>query len=223
MTSITHIPVPKSGKISELLHISDVHIRNGDEIVARYDEYNTVFHNLFEVIKTRPSIHKNEVAIVITGDTFHHKSKVETPGIKLFTMLMRNLGTLAPVYIILGNHDFKQDQMDNTIDFLDAFDVHQHQNVCFLENTGLYQAGNVGFGLVSIKDTLRFGSGSGITETLPSFPSPLFFPETVKTTVALFHGSMVHSKYSEKKKTDEGYPWEWLDVGYNPRTSWRHS
>ena len=47
MTKFTKIISPKSGKVTEIIHIADIHIRNGDEIAARYDEYYKVFSNLF--------------------------------------------------------------------------------------------------------------------------------------------------------------------------------
>ena len=87
MTSITKLIPPKSGKITEIIHISDVHIRNGDEISCRYDEYNYVFDKLFSNINSLESIKSNSAIIVITGDTFHNKSKVETLRIMLFNKL----------------------------------------------------------------------------------------------------------------------------------------
>ena len=119
MTNITKIISPKSGKVTEIIHIADIHIRNGDEIASRYDEYYKVFTNLFNTLKRLDSVKNNEAVCVICGDTFHAKTKLETPGIKLFLYLLQNLGSILPTFIILGNHDFKQDQMDNSIDFLD--------------------------------------------------------------------------------------------------------
>ena len=212
--NITLIP-PKSGVITQIIHISDIHIRNGDEITCRYEEYNYVFNKLFLSISNLESVNANSAVIVITGDTFHNKSKVETHGIMLFNTLISNLGKLAPVYIILGNHDFRQDQIENSIDFLEAFENVSFKNVCYLKNTGLYEAANVGFGLVSVKDTLRLGAGSGIADNIPDFPDPKMFSNNIKTTIALFHGTMINSKFTENRTTLEGYPWNWMDVGYN--------
>tara|TARA_Y100000389_G_C17470632_1_gene530322 strand:- start:3705 stop:8270 length:4566 start_codon:yes stop_codon:yes gene_type:complete len=212
---IKNILTPKSGRIRELIHISDIHIRNGDEFTSRYDEYKSVFENLFSDLRKMKTIKEHSAAIVLTGDQFHHKSKLETYGIKLFMILMKNLGEIAPTYIILGNHDFQQDKVENGIDFLEAFDAHLPPNVCFLQETGLYQAGNVGFGLVSVKDTLKLGSGSGMADSLPDFPDPSNFPDEVEYKAALFHGTMKKSKFSEHRKADDGYSWNWLDCGYD--------
>ena len=176
---------PKSGILKYIYHISDVHIRSGDETASRFKEYETVFNNLHtELSKLQPII-RNEAGIVITGDTFHNKSRIESPGIKLFNMLISKLSALAPVYIILGNHDFKQDGSVN-IDFLDAFLYSKPENVNYLKKTGLYFSGNVGFGLTSIKEVLEIGSGSGINKDMPDFPKPVF-DENIKTKIALFH------------------------------------
>ena len=215
MTEITKIIPPKSGKVTEIIHIADIHIRNGDEIASRYDEYYKVFSNLFMTLKKLNSVKNNEAVCVICGDTFHAKTKLETPGIKLFLYLLQNLGSILPTFIILGNHDFKQDQMDNSIDFLDAFGHVISDNIVFLQETGLYTCANLGIGLVDIKETLRIGSGSGMAERLPNFPDPSEFPEEINKTIALFHGTMVHSKFTDNRTTNEGYPWEWIDVGYN--------
>lgn len=212
--SIIPLKLPNSGKITEIIHISDIHIRNGDEIICRFHEYKFVFMDLFEKLKKIASVKRNSAVIVITGDTFHNKSRLETPGIKLFMILIKELGNICPVYIILGNHDFKQDQIENNIDFLDAFNENIHCNVTYLKETGLYQAGNVGFGLFSVKDSLELGSGSGINKNLKSFPLPIF-DENVTIKIALFHGTMIHSKFSNSRKTEEGYSWNWLDIGYD--------
>lgn len=215
MTKFTKIISPKSGKVTEIIHIADIHIRTGDEIASRYDEYYKVFSNLFSTLKRLNSVKNNEAVCVICGDTFHAKTKLETPGIKLFLYLLQNIGRILPTFIILGNHDFKQDQMDNSIDFLDAFGHLISENIVFLQETGLYTCANLGIGMVDIKETLRIGSGSGMADRLPDFPNPNDFPEEITKTIALFHGTMVHSKFTDNRTTDEGYPWEWIDVGYN--------
>ena len=205
--------LPESGSLEFIYQVSDIHIRSGDEDMSRFDEYEIAFNNLHdELSKLQPIILKT-AAIVITGDTFHNKSRIESPGIKLFNMLITKLSSLAPVYIILGNHDFKQDGTVN-IDFLEAFLYEQRKNIDYLNHTGLYVAGDVGFGLTSIKDVLEIGSGSGISQDMPKFPFPNF-NENVKTTVALFHGTMNSSKMNDTRISSTGYAWEWIDVGYD--------
>ncbi|AII17213.1 metallo-phosphoesterase [Aureococcus anophagefferens virus] len=200
-------------KITNIIHISDIHIRNGNSLLCRYDEYNCVFENLINNLKQLENI--NTTVCVITGDTFHHKSKLETPGIKLFNKFIKNLSNLCYTYIILGNHDFKQEDVESSIDFLDAFKSNFNDKIEFLEETGLYKASNVLFGLFSVKDSLKIGAGSGAIDILPEFPKPLTDDNEIDTKVALFHGTIIHSKVSNTRSLDDGYPFEWLDVGYD--------
>ena len=200
-------------RITNIIQISDVHIRNGNEVLCRYNEYSHVFENLVESLKRFDFLSTS--VIVITGDTFHHKSKVETPGIKLFNKLMNELSDLCFTYIILGNHDFKQEDVTSSIDFLDAFKSNFNERIEFLENTGLYKAANVCFGLFSVKDSLKIGAGSGAIERLPEFPKPVFNDPEIDIKIALFHGTIINSKITNTRLLEDGYPFEWLDVGYD--------
>lgn len=200
-------------KITNIIHISDIHIRNGNALLCRYEEYNYVFENLINDLKQLENL--NTTVCVITGDTFHNKSKVETPGIKLFNKLMKDLSSICYTYIILGNHDFKQEDVESSIDFLDAFKSNFNDRIEFLENTGLYKASNVLFGLFSVKDSLKIGAGSGAIDILPEFPKPITDDNEIDTKIALFHGSIICSKISNTRSLDDGYPFEWLDVGYD--------
>lgn len=210
------LPLPKSGKINKIIQISDIHIRSGDERISRFHEYKIVFENLFAHISSIEEILDETAVIVITGDTFHHKCKIESPGILLFNTLISRLSNLAPTYIILGNHDFKQDQ-SISIDFLEAFlkkEFNSLNKVVYLKETGLYQAGNIGFGVVSVKDSLNLGSGSGIVDDLIEFPEPNFSSEVI-TKVALFHGTLCLSKFNNSRDARTGFAWDWIDIGYD--------
>ena len=70
-------------KIHYIIHISDIHIRTGNIVQARYNEYLYVFKDLLGELKKYKDI-KNSI-IVITGDIFHHKNQIESSGIDLFS------------------------------------------------------------------------------------------------------------------------------------------
>ena len=97
--------------VQNIIHISDTHIRQGDTERSRYEEYDHVFTNLVSHIIKNKSINTkaNNTLIVITGDVFHNKGKVDTPAIKLFFRWMDKMLNIAPVIIICGNHDFRQE------------------------------------------------------------------------------------------------------------------
>jgi DNA repair exonuclease SbcCD ATPase subunit/predicted phosphodiesterase len=208
---MTSLPLPSSGVVKEIIHISDLHIRTGDKSQCRYDEYMTVFNNTILSIN---NILTDSTVIVITGDIFHNKNRLESSGIILFNTFINNLSKLAPVYIISGNHDYRQDQVD-TPDLIEAL-LHDRviENVFYMENTGHYIAGDIGFGLVSIRDTLKAGDTSGQIDELPDFPDSTDFSDSIKTKIALFHGTINGCTLQNYTKSPSGYPIEWFE-GYD--------
>ena len=92
----------------KLAHISDVHIRFG----SRHDEYAIVFKRTIEdLIKLKPR------RILLTGDLFHQKINLSPGAIELATNFFRELSKIAPVDVILGNHDMNEQDLNqgNTI------------------------------------------------------------------------------------------------------------
>ena len=70
-----------------IFHLSDLHIRNGDKIQSRYDEYKLVFDNTIISIKNKIdelSLTFNEHLIIITGDVFHNKNVIGSYGLLLY-------------------------------------------------------------------------------------------------------------------------------------------
>ena len=156
----------------------------------------------------------NSAVTIITGDIFHHKSKLDSFSITMFNKMIDLISALTPIYVILGNHDFRQDKPD-TPDLISSVLNDARQNVFFMKDTGYYVAGNIGFGLVSVKDTLLEGTSSGKQiEELPEFPSPFEFPDNVDTTVALFHGTVIACKLQNYTESTDGYPIKWFN-GYD--------
>lgn len=203
---ITQIPIgPKNGTINTVIHISDIHIRNGNKNQNRFDEYHGVFRNLFDKIQNR----NNEYSVcVITGDIFHNKSKIESSGIMLFNDFLNKLSKLIPVYIIQGNHDYRQDE-PNEPDMLTAFlGKNTIENVFYMNKTGLYQFEDVVFGVVAIDDVLIKGDTSGHVEDLPLFPN--WFPSDKVIKIALFHGTICNCTLQNFTNSTTGYPLQWF-------------
>lgn len=78
--------------------ISDLHWRS----LARHDEYTDSFNQLFDKLKTeiKPDI------IVCGGDIIHSKTSLISPEvIEKVTWMLRGLADIAPLHMILGNHD----------------------------------------------------------------------------------------------------------------------
>ena len=190
--------------VSNIIHLSDIHIRAGNQDKSRYQEYVATFDNLFTSIAALPYL--QESIIVITGDLFHHKNRLEPCALKLALYLLAGLSPLAPVYLIRGNHDYRQD-VPNELDMISALMSHDIKNVTYLDKTGTYYHENIGFGLVAIQDTLLYGSTSGICSDLPLFPVPDMVNCEYK--IALFHGTISGTTLSSQTVM-HGYPIDWF-------------
>jgi len=190
---------------NHILHISDIHIRCGNLIKSRFEEYYTTFNHLINSVSSLPCI--KDIIIVITGDLFHHKNKIEPYGLQLAVHLLQGLSSLATVYLIRGNHDYRQDTPAED-DMITALMSYKIPNVNYLDKTGTYSHENIAFGLVAIQDTLLYGATTGITSTLPPFPVPIM--NNIEHKIAIFHGTISGSTLQTDNKTLHGYPLDWF-------------
>ena len=196
------LPLPKSGIIKNVCHISDLHIRAGidtlDPKITRFNEYEIVFKRIIAFLK---NLNHTDMIICITGDIVHDKRKAGATCINLVNTLIKLLADIAPVYIIRGNHDYDQASLTKQ-DMLSSYMNGFPKNVAYLNATGIYLAGNVCFGLVAIQDVLKQGNTFGRVENLPEFPDVSKMQDDL-IKIALFHGDV--------PKT---YPIEWFK-GYD--------
>ena len=187
-----------------IIHISDIHIRAGNHDKSRYMEYLSVFDNLFQSLQHQQCIQDKTSVIVVTGDLFHHKNKLEPYGLELALHLLRGLAALAPVFVIRGNHDYRQD-VPKERDMISALMSYQIPNVNYLDKTGVYTHQNLSFGLVAIQDTLLYGATTGISPELPPFPKG-----NSEYNVALFHGTIAGCTLQTGQNILHGYPIDWF-------------
>lgn len=206
--------------ITHVIHIADTHVRTGDRISARIDEYRHVFNNFTEAISNIEAVRNGTALLVIAGDIFHHKGKLETEGGIMVYEWLNQLLNMMPVIVICGNHDFRQEDPNykDMIEMLAAPYCNNNQMNPFhyLRNTGHYIWENIGFGVTSVKDTLQAYNTYGIITDLPKYPDPKELTE-VECKVALFHGSVSQSAMPSGKEMSQfasGYPLEWF-VGYD--------
>jgi Calcineurin-like phosphoesterase/AAA domain len=175
--------------IRHVIHIADLHIRSGDRSQSRYDEYSAVFDAFTSTVAALPEL--DATILVMAGDVFHHKLQLHSHGIHLALTLFSRLSALLPVFVICGNHDYKQETPDEP-DLIESLLSVGLTNVTYLKDTGTFVFRNVGFGLVSIKDVLERGNTSGIREQVPPFPSASSFGPLVNMRLALFHGQVTN-------------------------------
>ena len=174
-----------------------------------------MFENLFALLHSFPAVAAGEAIIVLTGDLFHNKNKLEPHGIRIAIRLLQGLAAIAPTFVIRGNHDYRQDA-PHELDLISAIVSYDIPNLSYIDETGAFEVENVGFGLVAIQDTLLYAATSGIVEELPPFPSVDVFSADVTHKIALFHGSVVQAKLQNGMacETGHGYPLEWFK-GYD--------
>jgi predicted phosphodiesterase len=172
---------------THIFHLADIHIRSGNTEQARFIEFQSVFNRLISDVESHPAVKNGTAMVVVAGDVFHHKLRIESPGLKLALELFKRLGALCPVYVIRGNHDFRQDKPDEP-DLIQSL-VHLH-NIHYIDETGTIVIDNVGFGIVTVQDLLQKGATSGMSRQIPLFPEPEF-DSSVDYKVALFHGNLL--------------------------------
>ena len=199
-----------------LFHLSDLHIRNVDNIQSRYDEYRSVFHNTIISIKNKINeleLQLNEYFIIITGDVFHNKNVIGNYGLLLYRNFIEELTKICKVIIIQGNHDYSQSDINQpSLVFSSTFQI---DNLIILENTTSFNIidnknNNIGFSYVSLNDTLNSYRNSGRIQDLPEFPKII---GDVKYKIGLFHGTFAKVKLyngEEIREDTNPYPLEWI-------------
>jgi len=102
-------------------HIADTHIRN----LKFHYEYRKVFERLYEILK------EQEVDYIVhCGDIAHTKTQISPEFVEMASNFFTSLATIAPTYIILGNHDgnlknsSRQDALSPIINALDNPNLH---------------------------------------------------------------------------------------------------
>lgn len=121
----------------KIAHISDTHIRN----LKFHKEYREIFEKMYESIKSN-----NVDYIVHCGDLAHTKTQLSPEYFDLAADFLKNLADIAPLYIILGNHDgnLKNDNRQDAVTPIaqalnhpnlhllkDSGEVHINKDLCF--------------------------------------------------------------------------------------------
>jgi DNA repair exonuclease SbcCD nuclease subunit/DNA repair exonuclease SbcCD ATPase subunit len=197
--------------LNYIFHLSDLHIRNGDNTYSRYEEYREVFKRT--IISINSNIVKYKLSfdnfiIVITGDIFHNKNVIGNYGLFIYREFIQSLSKIGRIYIISGNHDYDQSDINKpSLVYSSTFDI---PNVFVLNTTTSFVIDDIGFSFVSIDKTLDKYRNSGRIQDLPAFP---LLTDKVKYKIALFHGSFASAKLYNGNSIEETfnpYPLEWV-------------
>lgn len=177
--------------VKKILHLSDIHIR----LQQRHKEYRHVFRNFYKhVVKQKPDL------IVISGDIFHQKVHLSPEAIKVAGEFFTKLSTLAPVHMIIGNHDTIVSQKGRIDSVTAVLNLANLDNIYLYTKSGLYEVDNIVFGVFDINDEKKW----------PYNPDK----EDGKSYVALFHGPINNSVNEVKFSMESKYKLDMFD-GYD--------
>lgn len=163
--------------INKVLHFSDLHIKT----YKMHPLYRNILNGLLEEWSTL-GIDR----IAFTGDLLHTKNEISPEQIDLMSWFLQGCSDIAPTILILGNHDF----LENNLDRMDAISVSlsmlNNPKITLYKNRGCYVDENVNWCVYSLMES-----------NLP--------PDILRNgnhNIGLFHGQI------QKLKTDRGFNFE---------------
>lgn len=147
--------------------------------MARHDEYRESFEDLFvKARKLKPDV------VVVCGDIIDEKTQRISPElIDQLNWWFTELAKIAPVHVILGNHDgnlanlSRQDAISPILSLLD------HQNISFYKQSGTYPQDHDGWDVSFCVFSCFDEDGWEHVE-----------PDPDHINIALFHGSVTGAK-----------------------------
>jgi len=172
-------------------HISDIHLR----LRHRHKEYKHVFRNLYRELRIRkPDI------IVVAGDVFHSKNHLSPEAIDMAGDFFNRLAKIAPVYVIIGNHDTIVAQKGRKDSVSAVLKLVDNKEVFLFEKSGLQEVDNIVFGVFDFNDEKNF----------PLHPTR----KDDKIYIALFHGPVNKSEINLNYFLESRYSVDMFD-GYD--------
>lgn len=185
--------------IKRVIHIADIHIPNSNE----NRPYTKMIHKFIEDIcltiqnlHEQEQIEKNEIRIVIVGDTFHQKIKTSNESQTLFHEMLNSLNDIAKTIIIAGNHDMLENNTDRIDSITPTFEIDNiYENIIYADRYLNYKSGciddeNVVWAVYSMFD--KFNKPSCIDN----------LKDKNKTIIGLYHGDVTGAITDTGKKMD---------------------
>ena len=162
----------------KIAHIADTHIKN----LKYHEDYRACFEQMYQ------NLREQEVDYIVhCGDIAHTKTQISPEFVEMASDFFSSLGSIAPTYVILGNHDgnlknsSRQDAITPIIQALDIPSIH------LLKNAGeIVVDDNLTLNVLSVFDRDNWVD--------PSDPD--------KINIALYHGAISNCK------TDAGWTME---------------
>ena len=129
--------------INKLVHFSDLHIR----LFKDHELYRSILNDMFNQFK--------EISpdrIVFTGDLVHSKNQMTPELIEFVAWTLTECSKIAKTVLIIGNHDFLENNMSRLDALTPIIDSLQDENIVYLKNRGVYEDQNIDWVVYSLMD-----------------------------------------------------------------------
>lgn len=174
----------------KIAHLADLHIRG----LSRHDEVRCVISDLCEKL-----IDESVDAIIVCGDTFHSKTLGITPEyIQLLSEILTKLSKVAPVHLMLGNHDgnvlnvSRQDAITPIVNALSNDNV-----IVYRDSAVVELAPGFSMCIYSIFDKANWDKVKPVEGTV---------------SIATYHGPVIGSLTESEFRVDEGLDNKFFDA-----------
>ena len=159
----------------KIAHLADTHIKT----LQDHQIYRDVFEQIYQKLREERVNY-----IVHCGDIAHSKTQISPEFVEMASDFFKNLASIAPTVIILGNHDGNlknSDRQDAISPIINALEIN---NIFLLKDSGEFELNrDITLNVLSIFDEEHW--------TKPTNPE--------KINIALYHGCIAGCK------TDTGY------------------
>jgi len=166
--------------INKIVHFSDLHIK----LFKDHDLYKGIMISaLNEWKKIQPD------RIVFTGDLVHSKNQMTPELIELVAWILTECSKIAKTILIIGNHDFLENNMSRLDALSPIIDSLNNENIVYYKNRGVYADNNINWCVYSLMDH--------------NLPPEILQNENVN--IGLFHGPIQGLTTDIGYKFDEGF------------------
>jgi DNA repair exonuclease SbcCD nuclease subunit len=129
--------------IKKLVHFSDLHIR----LFKDHDLYRSILIDMLDQFREiQPD------RIVFTGDLVHSKNQMTPELIEFVAWTLTECSKIAKTILIIGNHDFLENNMSRLDALTPIIDSLQDENIVYLKNRGVYEDQNIDWVVYSLMD-----------------------------------------------------------------------
>ena len=129
--------------IKKLVHFSDLHIR----LFKDHDLYRSI---LIDMLNQFREIQPDR--IVFTGDLVHSKNQMTPELIEFVAWILTECSKIAKTVLIIGNHDFLENNMSRLDALTPIIDSLQDENIAYLKSRGEYEDDNVDWVVFSLME-----------------------------------------------------------------------